>query len=132
MAAPKSARGSAGRYVLTRRAEQDLREANVWSRARWGPELTKQYFADLHKKALFLARLRLRVAREDLAAGTGLLIYPVREHSFVYEPLDERTIAIVAVIRQGRDIPKILRKWADTITRELSVIRKMKRSSKAK
>lgn len=130
---PKSPRRLEGRYVLTRRAELDLRAAKVWSRSRWGPELTAQYFSDLHKGALFLARHRSRVARrEDLAAGTGLLIYPVREHYLVYEPLDEVVIAVVAVIRQGRDLPKILRKWADPIARELAVIRKLNRHSNTK
>jgi hypothetical protein len=41
----------------------------------------------------------------------------------VYEPLTERFIAIVAVIRQGRDVPAILQKWAAPIRRELLEIR---------
>ncbi len=35
-------------------------------------------------------------------------VYPVRERYIVYEPLAERFIAIVAAIRQGRDISAIL------------------------
>jgi hypothetical protein len=35
-------------------------------------------------------------------------VYPVREQYIVYEPLAERFIAIVAAIRQGRDISAIL------------------------
>jgi hypothetical protein len=61
--------------------------------------------------------------RHDLAAGSALLLYPVREHYIVYEPLAEWFIAIVAVIRQGRDIPAILQKWAAPIRRELTEIR---------
>jgi hypothetical protein len=34
-------------------------------------------------------------------------INPVREHYLVYEPPAERFIAVVAVIRQGRDIPAL-------------------------
>jgi len=46
----------------------------------------------------------------------------------VYEPLAERFIAIVAVIRQGRDVPAILQKWSAPIRRELLEIRaKIKR-----
>lgn len=51
-----------------------------------------------------------------------------REHYIVYEPLAPRLIAIVAVVRQGRDIPAILQKWAAPIRRELMEIRaKIKR-----
>jgi len=63
--------------------------------------------------------------RDDLAGGTALLLYPVREHYIVYEPLAPRLSAIVAVIRQGRDIPAILQKWAALIRRELMEIRRM-------
>ncbi len=57
-----------------------------------------------------------------------MLVHPVREHYIVYEPLAERFIAIVAVIRQGRDIPAILQKWSAPIRRELLEIRaKIKR-----
>jgi hypothetical protein len=50
-------------------------------------------------------------------------LYPVREHYIVYVPLGERLIAIVAVIRQGRDISSILQKWSVLIRRELNEIR---------
>lgn len=52
-------------------------------------------------------------------------MYPIREHYIVYEPLGERFIAVVAVIRQGRDIPAILQKWAAPIRGELAQIRAM-------
>lgn len=112
------------RYVLTARAAADLREARAWSRARWGKELTRRYFDDLHKGAQFVAGNQSALRRrQELAGGTALLIYPVREHYLVYEPIGERFIAIVAVIRQGRDIPAILQKWAAPIRRELTEIR---------
>ncbi len=112
------------RYVLTARAAADLREARTWSRARWGKELTRQYFDDLHLGAQFIAENhRTVLGRQDLSGGTALLVYPVREHYLVYEPLDERFIAIVAVIRQGRDLPSILQKWSVPIRRELLEIR---------
>jgi hypothetical protein len=44
-------------------------------------------------------------------------------HYIVYEPLAERFIAVVAVIRQGRDIPAVLQKWSLPIRRELIEIR---------
>ena len=47
-------------------------------------------------------------------------LYPVREHYIVYEPLREKLSAIVAVIRQRRDVPAILQKWAAPIRRELT------------
>lgn len=112
-------------YLLTARAAADLREARAWSRARWGKELTNRYFEDLHEGAQYIAENHgsLR-ARSDLAGGTALLLYPVREHYIVYEPLAPRFIAIVAVIRQRRDVPAILQKWAGLIRRELIEIRR--------
>lgn len=112
------------RYVLTARAAADLREARAWSRARWGKELTRRYFDDLHRGAQFIAESQSALrGRQEFSGGTALLVYPVREHYLVYEPLGERFIAIVAVIRQGRDIPAILQKWATPIRHELIEIR---------
>lgn len=111
-------------YVLTARAAIDLREARTWSRARWGPQLTNRYFQDLHDAAQYLAEHHASFRdRHELAGGTSLHLYPVREHYLVYEPLGPGTIAVVAVIRQGRDIPAILQKWAAPIRRELIAIR---------
>jgi len=111
-------------YVLTVRAEADLREARTWSRARWGKELTNRYLEDLHDGAQYIAENYASFRnRHDLAGGSALLLYPVREHYIVYEPLAERFIVIVAVIRQGRDIPAILQKWVAPIRRELTEIR---------
>ncbi|MGH8220140.1 MAG: type II toxin-antitoxin system RelE/ParE family toxin [Steroidobacteraceae bacterium] len=111
------------RYVLTARAAADLREARAWSRARWGKDLTNRYFDDLHRGVQLIAENQLTLVREERAGRTDLLVYPVREHYVVYEPLDERFIAVVAVIRQGRDLPAILRKWSILIRRELLEIR---------
>ncbi|HEY0941697.1 MAG TPA: type II toxin-antitoxin system RelE/ParE family toxin [Steroidobacter sp.] len=111
-------------YVLTARAVADLREARVWSRARWGKELTTRYFEDLHEGAQYIAENYASFRdRQELAGGTALLLYPVREHYIVYEPLGTQFIAIVAVVRQGRDIPSILQKWAAPLRRELIEIR---------
>ena len=111
-------------YVLTVRAEVDLREARAWSRSRWGKQLTSRYFEDLHEGAQYIADNHASFgSRHHLAGGTSLFLYPVREHYIVYEPLTEKSIAVVAVIRQGRDIPTILQKWAAPIRRELIEIR---------
>lgn len=111
-------------YVLTTRAVADLSEARVWSRARWGKELTNRYFEDLHEGAQHIAENHASFReRQELAGGTALLLYPVREHYIVYEPLGPRFIVIVAVIRQRRDIPAILQKWAGPIRQELIEIR---------
>jgi plasmid stabilization system protein ParE len=112
------------RYVLTLKAANDLREARAWSRARWGKPLTHRYFEDLHKGAQYVANNchRLRT-RNELVGDTPLHVYPIREHYLVYEPLNSDVIAVVAVIRQGRDLPAILRKWAGSIRRELADVR---------
>jgi plasmid stabilization system protein ParE len=111
-------------YLLTARAAADLREARAWSRARWGKALTDGYFEDLHEGAQYIAANHASLRdRHELAGGTALLLYPVREHYIVYEPLAPRLIAIAAVIRQSRDIPAILQKWAAPIRQELMQIR---------
>jgi plasmid stabilization system protein ParE len=111
-------------YLLTARAAADLREARAWSRARWGKELTNRYFEDLHEGAQYIAQNHASFRdHHELAGGTALLLYPVREHYIVYEPLTPHLVVIVAVIRQGRDIPAILQKWAAPIRRELIEIR---------
>ncbi|NEP15017.1 MAG: type II toxin-antitoxin system RelE/ParE family toxin [Symploca sp. SIO3E6] len=115
----------AAKYVLTPTARRHLREAKVWSRARWGDELTKQYFHDLESAAQYLAENYQRFAkRQELTGDSGLGIYPAREHYIVYEPIEKQTIAIIAFIRQGRDIPALLSKNAYRIKRELAEIRK--------
>lgn len=112
------------KYVLTPTARAQLREAKTWSLARWGPEQTAKYFQDLHDAAERLAtNHRASRSRDELADDTGLLLHPVREHYFVYEPLAPDRIVIVAVIRQGRDIPAILNKGRHIISRELRALR---------
>lgn len=114
------------KYVLTPTARTQLREAKAWSLARWRPEQTAQYFQDLHAAAERLAAsFRTHRSRDELAGGTGLLLHPVREHYFVYEPLDAHRIVIVAVIRRGRDIPAILSKGKHAIARELQNLCKL-------
>jgi plasmid stabilization system protein ParE len=111
-------------YVLTARAVSDLAEARAWSRARWGKELTDRYFEDLHEGVQYIAENHASFRdRRELAGGTALFLYPVREHYVVYEPLGPRLIAVVAIVRQGRDIPAILQKWAAPVRRELVEIR---------
>jgi hypothetical protein len=92
---------------------------------RWGKELTNRYFEDLHDGAQHIAE------NHDFFCGIGMISPEVVRYVFIlsasttsfYEPLAERFIAIVAVIRQGRDVPAILQKWAAPIRRELVEIR---------
>jgi len=116
---------SGASYVLTPTARQHLREAKAWSLARWGQELTEQYFSDLEKTARYLAEHHSRVAgRKGLAGESGLGLHPAREHYIVYVPFSRNRIAIVAFIRQGRDIPALLSRHAPLIRRELDKIKK--------
>ncbi len=63
------------------------------------------------------------LGRQDFSGGTALLVYPVREHYLVYEPLGERFIASSPSSVRGRDLPSILQKWSVPIRRELLEIR---------
>ena len=112
-------------YLLTPTARRHLREAKAWSMARWGEKLTEEYFVAIHEAANDLAKnYKTYRPRGELAGGTGLLLYPVREHYLVYEPLAKNKIVIVAVLRQGRDIPGILSKGKHILSRELISLRK--------
>lgn len=112
-------------YVLTPTARRHLREAKAWSLARWGQELTEQYFHDLEKAALYLAKHHAsHTNRKEFAEDSGLKLHPTREHYIIYEPLEQDKIAIVAFIRQGRDIPGLLSRHASLFQRELEKIRK--------
>ena len=112
-------------YVLTPTAKQHLREAKAWSLARWGSELTTKYFDDLEKTAVYLAKNYKKLTkRKDLTGNSELGIYPIREHYIVYVPYGKEKIAIVSIIRQGRDIPALLSKHSFLIHRELSKIKK--------
>ncbi|MFT4959634.1 MAG: hypothetical protein ACI92Z_000710 [Paracoccaceae bacterium] len=55
----------------------------------------------LHHKSL--------AKKDHLTGTTGLGIYAIREHYLIYVPLHAKQIAIVALIRQTRDLPTILK-----------------------
>ncbi len=110
-------------YILTETAEHDFREARRWSVSRWGEALTRKYFPDLHECAESLARYPERSSSMDpVPAATELKIYPVREHYLVHVPIDGHRIAIVALIRQTRDVPAILNANGFMIRRQLKEI----------
>jgi len=112
-----------GHYILTRCAENDLHEAKAWSQHRWGKTLTQEYFSDLHQASEYVALNHPNLkSREDLTGDTGLSIHPVREHYLIYLPVAANQIIIVAVMRQSRDIPKILGKAAFMIRRAVADI----------
>lgn len=117
---------SGHKYVLTPGAADDIRDIADWSLERWGKERTLQYLTDLHEGLEYLCEnfkaVEKNRTREDLSGGTGLLLHPVGKHYIVYVPIDEKSIAVAAVIRQGRDIPSILQKDGYSIRRELEEI----------
>lgn len=105
-------------YILTETAESDFREARRWSMSRWGEELARQYFSDIHKCAQNLAR----GLRRSPSMEPDLGVYPIREHYLVYVPIHGDRIAIVALIRQTRDLPAILNANSFIIRRQLKVM----------
>jgi len=113
-------------YFLTPGAVDDIREVGDWSLERWGKERTLQYLTELHERLEYVAvnfkTLENNKTSEDLSGGTGLLLYPVNKHYVAYVPIGEKSIAVAAVIRQGRDIPSLLQKDGFTIRRELQEI----------
>lgn len=114
--------GKRRKYLLTETAEKDFREAKRWSTSRWGKALTQEYFTDLHKTAERLADNTATSGR--LFKDGELSIHPVREHYLVYVAISPGTIAIVALIRQTRDVPAILNANGYLIHRQLKALRK--------
>ena len=112
-------------YVLTATAERDFREARRWSQSRWGSELTNQYFADLHAGAMDTAKnCRVLADKVHMTGTGGLGIRAVREHYLLYVLIGKQNIAIVALIRQTRDVPAILKASGFLIRRQLDEILK--------
>lgn len=110
-------------YILTLTAEQDFRKARQWSLLRWGKQLTKQYFSDLHESAEQIAQSYQSCTDKDYLTSTiGVGIHAVREHYIVYLPVEDKKIVIVALIRQSRDVPAILKANSYIIRRELKEI----------
>jgi plasmid stabilization system protein ParE len=109
-----------GNYALSPTARNQLREARRWSLERWGPELRRAYFADLDAAAQKLALIHNSLpSRTYLTGDAELHAYPVREHFLIYMPIDAFRIAIVAVIRQGRNLPEIVARYRYTVAKEL-------------
>ena len=112
-------------YTLTKTAEQDFRQAKRWSLSRWGKTLTRQYFEDLHQAAEYIAANHQSLQKRDSLTGeSGLGIHPVNEHYIIYVPTGDKEIVIVALIRQTRDVPNILKANQFMIQRELKDILK--------
>jgi plasmid stabilization system protein ParE len=108
-------------YVLTETAALDFREARRWSKARWGDRATRSYFQNLHDSAEYVAAHQSAIAnRDELTGNTNLGVCPVGEHFLVYVPIDKTQIAIVALIRQVRDVPALLRAHHFQIQRALN------------
>ena len=107
-------------YILTETAERDFRAARRWSLDRWGAKQTKSYFQRLHGGAVYIAEHQSAISsRDDLSEDSDLGVYPVGEHYIVYARLDEDQIAIVALVRQTRDVPAILQANGFQIRRAL-------------
>jgi len=120
-------------YLLTLSAESDLRQAKQCSQARWGSELTKEYFADLNQAAEYVATHHESLhSREDLTGDTGLLMHPVREHYLIYMPVGKQAVIIVSVLRQSRNIPETLKKSAFKMHREIQDIQERLKSGELK
>ena len=122
--------GKRRHYILTETAERDFREARRWSLSRWGKELTKQYFNDLHASAESIAQNHERFASTKYIDSTELSIYPVREHYLVYVPISSKRIVVVSLIRQTRDVPAILKIGGFMIQRQLKeIFKKLERGA---
>ena len=62
------------------------------------------------------------VQKGHLTGTTNLGVYAVGEHYIVYVPISDSQIVIVALIRQSRDVPAILKSNGHVIRRQLKKI----------
>jgi len=107
-------------YTLTLTAEDDFRRAKQWSSARWGKELTRHYFKDLHEAAEHIAQNQKTISPKSyLTHIDGLEIAVVREHYLIYVPVKRNHIIIVAHLRQTQDVLTILEANSFIIQREV-------------
>lgn len=110
-------------YILTQKAALDFRQAKIWSISRWGKDLTTQYLNDLHQGAEFIALNLPSLPEKGYLTGMAELgIYAVKEHYIIYVPISKKRIVIVALIRQTRDVPAIIKANNYIIRRELRKI----------
>lgn len=113
-------------YLLTAGAAGDIREIAQWSLQRWGKEQTLKYLGELHAGleyiAANLAIVKQHKSRDALSGGSGLMLYPINQHYAAFVPIAERSIAVAAIIRQGRDIAAILQKDRLMIDRDIQEI----------
>ncbi len=113
-------------YILTETAACDFREARRWSVARWGKKRTKSYFQQLHDGANYIATHQPAIAaKDDLIGNTDPGVYAVGEHYLVYVPMSDTQIIIVALIRQTRDVPAILKANSFQIRRQVTAALKI-------
>ncbi|MET0155787.1 MAG: hypothetical protein ABW189_06775 [Rickettsiales bacterium] len=88
--------------------------------SRWGKEATAQYFRDIDKVAVAPGRNNGNSAlRHELTDDGNVKVYPAREHYIVYCETGNGSIAILAFIRQGRNVPELLKKYAYVFNREM-------------
>jgi len=119
--------GNKKNYILTEIAERDFWQAKQWSISRWGKKLTTQYFKDLHQVAQYIALNYQSLPEKNYLTGTTELgIYAVREHYLIYVPESKIQIVIVALIRQTRDVPTIIKENNYLFRRELKKIQENK------
>ena len=112
--------------ILTETAARDFRDARRWSVARWGEERTKLYFQQLHDAAKYIATHQRTIApRYDLIGDTDLGVCPVGEQYLVYVTMSDGQIVIVALIRQTRDVPAVLKTNSFRIRKQLTATLKI-------
>lgn len=108
------------KYILTATAERNFYEAKMWSMKRWGRDLTRQYFKDIHRSANELADHHFSATEfTETVSDAEVLVWPVREHYLVYVPIRKGLIIIVALIRQTRDVLSIVAANSFILRREL-------------
>jgi toxin ParE1/3/4 len=95
------------RYVLSAKAEHDLKDIRQFGIARWGKAHTRAYLRSLRAAFQLLAEMPdIETAYEEVRPG--LRRHVSGSHLIFYRLDIERMIEIVRVLHQSRDVALLL------------------------
>jgi len=106
------------KLIITNRAGRHLREAERFSKRKWGGEQTELYMSDLLSGLADIAQ-NPEKGRVRRYRSAPFLMAPIREHFALYDTIGGQTI-IVAVLHSRRDIEGIVSEMAEQFKRDIA------------
>lgn len=95
-------------YILTRKAEEDIREIWNYTAEEWDKEQAENYLSGLEDKIIRASETPEAIARDRTEIEDGYMSFLYESHVvFFKRKLDQ--IEVIRVLHQRMDIPKRLR-----------------------